>query len=116
MKFLVDAQLPYTLREWLVKQGYNAVHTKDLQKGNATDDLEVIRVAESEQRIIISKDSDFIKLHILSGRPSKVLAITTGNIINSELMELFKNNFSTLLNLIKTHQIVEIDNTSIKGH
>ncbi len=115
-KFLIDAQLPYLLKDWLVTRGYDAIHTKDLPKKNVTGDTEVIRIAESEQRIIISKDSDFIKLNILSGKPSRILAITTGNIVNKELLRIFESNMNTIVKLFETSNVVEIDNSSLKGH
>lgn len=34
MKFLVDAQLPITLKGWLTSQGFDAIHTADLPKQN----------------------------------------------------------------------------------
>lgn len=32
MKFLIDAQLPYKLMEWLMTKGYDEIHTRDLPK------------------------------------------------------------------------------------
>ena len=39
MKFIVDAQLPYRLKDWLVAQGFDTVHTRDLPEANKTEDL-----------------------------------------------------------------------------
>lgn len=30
MKFIIDAQLPYRLKDWLIAQGFDAIHTRDL--------------------------------------------------------------------------------------
>jgi predicted nuclease of predicted toxin-antitoxin system len=37
MKFLVDAQLPRRLAQWLQAEGHEAVHTRDLPKGNRAE-------------------------------------------------------------------------------
>jgi len=34
MKFLVDAQLPYHLKAWLLLKGFDAIHTTDLPDQN----------------------------------------------------------------------------------
>jgi predicted nuclease of predicted toxin-antitoxin system len=70
MKFLVDAQLPYRLKDWLLEKGFDTLHTRDLPKANETEDLDIADIADKENRTVISKDSDFLKLHILSGKPS----------------------------------------------
>lgn len=42
MKFIIDAQLPYGLKNWLIKNGFDTIHTRDLPDKNLTDDREVI--------------------------------------------------------------------------
>ena len=65
MKFLVDAQLPYRLKVWLSATGFYTIHTTDLPAQSLSSDMDVVQVADAEDRIVISKDSDFLKLHIL---------------------------------------------------
>jgi len=71
MKFIVDAQPPYRLKTWLTDEGFDAIHTSDLPEANETEDLDIAAVAENESRAVISKDSDFLKLYILKGKPQK---------------------------------------------
>ncbi len=59
MKFLVDAQLPKALARFLHRRGFDAVHTLDLPNKNVTADSEINKISHAEQRIVISKDSDF---------------------------------------------------------
>ena len=59
MKFLVDAQLPRHLSHWLKQRGHDSLHTLDLRDSNRTSDLEVMRVADTEERIVITKDEDY---------------------------------------------------------
>ena len=41
MRFLVDAQLPKRLAEWLNEAGHDALHALDLPRGNRTSDAEL---------------------------------------------------------------------------
>ena len=116
MKFIVDAQLPYRLKNWLVAQGFDSVHTKDLPQANETKDLNIADFAENDNRTVISKDSDFLKLYVLKGKPSKLLLITTGNIINNELLIMFERNFEISLKLFNSYNVVEMNNFFVMGH
>ena len=116
MKFLIDAQLPYRLKLWLVENDYDAIHTDDLPERNLSADLTIADHANTENRIVISKDSDFLKLRILQGRPQKLLMITTGNIVNKELLTLFKLNFATVVKLFNSYDVVEMNNQFVAGH
>lgn len=116
MRFIIDAQLPFRLKTWLVNEGFNTIHTADLPGANETEDLSIADIAESENRTVISKDSDFLKLHILSGRPERLLLITTGNIVNKDLLALFEVNFDTVMKLFTTYKVVEMNNSFVLGH
>jgi predicted nuclease of predicted toxin-antitoxin system len=116
MKFLVDAHLPQRLSRWLVKKGYDSIHTLELPAQNETDDLVIIDVSVNEQRIVISKDSDFVDYCLLKGKPYKLISITTGNITNSQLIQLFEQNFTQLIDLINDNKVIEMSNTAIIVH
>lgn len=108
MKFLVDAQLPRRLCTWLHDAGHDAHHTLDLERGNATSDAEVMAVAHQEQRIVVSKDDDFVQSHLLNGRPEKLLLIATGNINNAALENLFKRNLPAIEKALTSGHFVEL--------
>ncbi|MFN0086892.1 MAG: DUF5615 family PIN-like protein [Blastocatellia bacterium] len=73
-------------------------------------------LADREDRVVVTKDSDFLKLHILQNQPAKLLLITTGNIANKELFLLFEQNLETIMHLFETYDVVELNNTFIIGH
>jgi predicted nuclease of predicted toxin-antitoxin system len=116
MKFLIDAQLPYRLKYWLVENDFDAIHTSDLPTHNLTTDLVIADFADNESRILISKDGDFLKLRILQDKPQKLLMITTGNIVNKELLTLFERNFSIVAKLFDSFDVVEMNNNFVVGH
>ena len=58
MRFLIDAQLPSGLAQWLAAKGYSSDHVNDLGLGAASDD-EIETQAREMPAVIWSKDSDF---------------------------------------------------------
>lgn len=116
MKFLVDAQLPYLLATWLRDKGLEAVHTDDLPAGDETDDQEIRFFADANNYIVITKDSDFRNSYFLYKSPRKMLLITTGNIKNKTLLDLFRLNIHEITRLFEFYDFVEMGNTKIITH
>jgi predicted nuclease of predicted toxin-antitoxin system len=116
MKFIVDAQLPKRLAYWIKDQGHDVIHTLDLPSQNLTEDGVIIRLSVEQQRVVISKDSDFYEHYILKGTPHKLLMVTTGNIVNKRLIELFQHNFPKICELLESNTIVELNNTELIVH
>lgn len=96
MRFLVDAQLPLRLARLLASVGHDVVHSSELADGNRTSDRVLTELADHEDRIVVSKDRDFEISHLLSRRPRRLLLVTTGNVSNGELLELFAQNLALL--------------------
>ncbi len=113
MKFLVDAQLPRQMTQWFRSCGYDAIHTLDLPFGNRTTDVEVCRIADEQHRVVISKDADFVDSHLLAGKPSKLLLVSTGNLSNVALQTLFSPLISDLVREFREHSFLELTATGI---
>ncbi len=116
MKFLVDAQLPVRLARFLGSLRYDTIHTKDLPDQNATLDLQINAISIQENRIVITKDSDFVNSFLTIQQPYKLLLITTGNIKNSNLETLFSTNFKSLFELFQQHSYIEMSRDAIIVH
>ena len=116
MKFLVDAQLPVRLSYLLKSRGQDAIHTKELTLKNATSDTEINTISIREQRIVITKDSDFWDSFYISQEPYKLLLVTTGNISNKELELLFVKNLDQLVHLLDQHSLIEMSRDSVIVH
>ncbi len=116
MKWLIDAKLPARLAKALHKKGYDILHTDDLPDKERTKDSEIRKVAMDQNRVVITKDSDFLDSHLIQGIPSKLLLVTTGNIVNKELIDLFNKNIETVIRLFETFDLIELDNDQIIGH
>jgi predicted nuclease of predicted toxin-antitoxin system len=113
MRFLVDAQLPRRMAGWLAAAGCDAVHTLDLPDGNRTTDQKVIELADREQRVVVTKDADFVDSHILHARPAKLLLVSTGNIRNRDLEVLMTPLIPDIVREFQTHSFVELGRAGI---
>jgi predicted nuclease of predicted toxin-antitoxin system len=85
VKFLIDAQLPARLAEFLNGGGHDAIHTLGLPDGNRSTDSQIAQHADTDGRVVVTKDQDFRDGHLLGRSPRKLLVIATGNITNDAL-------------------------------
>ncbi|MEO6638714.1 MAG: DUF5615 family PIN-like protein [Ginsengibacter sp.] len=79
MKFLIDAQLPPSLKQIFIDYGYDCIHTLDLESGNDTSDQRINKLSIEEERILITKDSDFYQSFIIRKEPYKLIFVKLGN-------------------------------------
>ena len=113
MRFCVDAQLPRRLAHWLQQQGYAATHTLDLPQANRTPDDEIKHLSQSQQVVIITKDTDFADNLLLHQNVYKLLLVTTGNLSNDALMQLFARNLDRVIRLLQQHIFIELSSEGI---
>lgn len=116
MKFIVDAQLPYRLAKYLKSKGYDALHTDDMPNQERTTDTEIRARAKADNRIVVSKDKDFFDSHLLRSEPAKLLLITTGNIINKDLIALFELNWVEIEDKFQYCDLLELTNYQLIAH
>lgn len=116
MNFVVDAQLPRRIAHRLREAGHDAVHTLDLPSGNRTTDEEINALAEREERVVVTKDADFVNSFVVWRKPRKLLLISTGNIRNPELETLLLANLDSIAGMLATNDFVELGRTSIIVH
>lgn len=116
MKLIVDAQLPSKLCELLNQLGLESIHVNELPKGDETSDWEIIKFADRENLIVVTKDFDFYHSHMTLGKPKKLFIITTGNLKNRQLFNLFKNNALIIQNALNRSSFVELSNEGLTEH
>jgi len=116
VRLLIDAQMPQRLARALAHRGHDVVHTSDLPLGNRTLDVEIIRFADTDNRVVVTKDRDFVDSHILTGRPRALLLVSTGNISNDELVALFVTNLDRIVAAYEISAMVELSSTTIVAH
>ncbi len=106
MKFLLDAQLPPSLKQFFIDNGYDCIHTIDLEQGNDTADKVINKLSVTEQRILITKDSDFYDSFIVKKEPYKLIMVKLGNTSKQELIQFFKERFPEIIERIKVESMV----------
>jgi predicted nuclease of predicted toxin-antitoxin system len=88
MKFLVDNQLPVALAGWLLANGEQVDHVLDLDLERAGDS-EIWALCIAEDRIVVSKDVDFLLLANRPGDTGRLLWVRMGNCRTSALLARF---------------------------
>ncbi len=113
MKFLVDAQLPKSLAKFLRERGFDAVHTLELTDKNRTSDSAIVEISLAENRVVISKDSDFYDSYRAKREPFKLLYLTMGNIRNRDLLQIVETNLLLIIHSLQNGDVVEMNQTSV---
>jgi predicted nuclease of predicted toxin-antitoxin system len=116
MKFIVDAQLPRRLAIFLQNSGYDAIHTLDLPQQNKTADSSINALSIAEERVVITKDADFIDSFLTIKQPYKLVLVSTGNIKNSDLEAIFIASLSQIVDLLTQYDYIEVDRNNITVH
>jgi len=108
VKFLIDNQLPAALVSYLRNHGFDCQHVLEVGL-DASPDSEVYRYAETEERIIVTKDEDFFYLARRPQARVQVVWVRLGNCRTSFLLDAFERLWPTIESCIKAgDQIVEV--------
>ncbi len=84
----VDAQLSPAVATWLTSTfGVQSIAVRDLGLREATD-REIFLAARNASAVVMSKDSDFVRLFNEFGPPPRVIWLTCGNTSNARLKEI----------------------------
>jgi predicted nuclease of predicted toxin-antitoxin system len=105
VKFLVDAQLPPMLAEWLRKAGHEAQHVREVGLLDA-DDTAIRAYAGKVGAVLITKDRDFVSI----GETSvQVVWVRTGNVGTRALIDRVEAALPQVLqHLSEGAQLVEL--------
>lgn len=114
IKFIVDTQLPPLLAKFFTEKQCDAVHTSDFPDGHLLQDSQIVSIAITENRIVVTKDSDFLDNYLLKGVPPKVLLLKLGNIHNRDLLHTIELYFPQIINQFETQaDIIVLSKTQI---
>lgn len=113
LKFLLDANLPRTLNNFLKNQGYNVKDIRDFLAPD-TPDEDISKIAQQEGRILLTRDLDFanILLYPPSQYPGIIVLKTKGlkteamKAILTSLIETMKpQEFKHSLIILEPHKV-----------
>jgi predicted nuclease of predicted toxin-antitoxin system len=95
----VDAQLSPRTARWIAANfPVVATSLRDLGLRDSSDE-DIFSAARVANAIVLSKDSDFVRLLEERGSPPKLLWLTCGNTSESALQQIFSKHLSTALSL-----------------
>lgn len=112
MRFLLDANIPIMLKE--VFKEYDLIHTSELPNSNFTDDEEINSISVDEERVLISKDKDFLESFTVSKRPCKLILVDLGNLRLRSLMDYFRANRDVILQKIAENDLIILEKNRIR--
>jgi predicted nuclease of predicted toxin-antitoxin system len=105
----VDAQLSPAIAEWInLNFSVSAVALRDLGLRDATDHA-IFFAARAASAILMTKDSDFLRLLHELGSPPKIIWLTCGNTSNARLRQILTKALPQALSLLQSEQLVEIN-------
>jgi predicted nuclease of predicted toxin-antitoxin system len=67
LRFLVDVGVGKKVEQWLIENGHDVRVVRDINP--SASDIDILNVASSEARMVITMDKDFGELVYNSGRP-----------------------------------------------
>jgi predicted nuclease of predicted toxin-antitoxin system len=108
VKFIVDNQLPWSLARWLSGKGHDAVHVLDRDQGQVADHA-LWENAIAEERIMVSKDSDFFLFAMRPDDRGRLLWLRVGNCRRNTLFATLENVWPAVEEAFKSGQrVVEV--------
>ncbi len=112
MTIWVDAQLSPAIATWITAQfGVTAVALRDLGVRDATDRT-IFIVARGANAVVMTKDSDFVRLIDELGTPPQVTWLACGNTSNARLKQILMATLNKTLELLQAGEpLVEIIST-----
>ena len=109
MTIWVDAQLSPAISNWIAKEFSISVSAvREIGLRNSTD-KEIFLAAREASVVVMTKDSDFLRLQRELGTPPQVIWLTCGNTSNENLKQILAKTLPKALKLLKAGEmIVEI--------
>ena len=94
----------------LTAAGHDCQHVNRLPGRWHTSDQDIARLADQEDRILITKDSDFRDSCIVKGTPRKLIKVNLGNIPHPVLASLLLNNLAEIAHFNERPRfLIEVD-------
>jgi predicted nuclease of predicted toxin-antitoxin system len=113
MKFLIDAHLPSSLKEVFSQSGHDAIHTLDLPDRNNSKDSSLNEISLLEERVVVTKDTDFYYSHVLQNRPWKLVLVRTGNLGLKETKRMFQIHLPEIEKALEVCSLVALNTESV---
>lgn len=81
-----------------------------------TTDNEILDVADQAQRIVVTKDADFVQSFLITGRPARLLLVSTGDIANDNLEMIVRGHILETVQAFESAFFIELGRESLTVH
>lgn len=110
MRLWLDAQLSPALAAWIAATFQIEVSAvRDLRLRDALD-LEIYEAARNADAVVVTKDSDFVRLLERSGPTPRVIWVRCGNTSNARLRQILSTTLPDAFALLDSgERLVEIN-------
>jgi len=99
MRLLFDENISYRIVRKLPGCFADCRHVDSVGLDDCNDEI-IWQFAKKNGFTVVTFDSDFFKKSEVKGAPPKVIWLRTGNLTNSEIVELLALNFSKIASFI----------------
>ena len=81
--------------------------------GTGQTDSHIARRADTDGRVVVTKDQDFRDGHLLARSPRQLLVVATGNITNAALLALFELHLDAIVSALDEADFVELSEDAL---
>jgi predicted nuclease of predicted toxin-antitoxin system len=99
MKLLFDQNISFRIVKKLIETFPDCKHVSDIGF-NDCEDTDIWKFAYDKGFVIVTFDSDFYDISLLSGCPPKIIWIRTGNLTTNEIVQLLIANKNAIQEFI----------------
>ena len=110
MTIWIDAHLSPSIAAW-INRSYPQIRARSISSLNLqhADDRTIFESAKKAESIIMSKDSDFLRLVDKYGPPPKIIWITCGNTSNAKMRQVLEKSLQKAIDMLQAGEpVVEI--------
>lgn len=107
MRLLFDQNISYKIVNKLVDIYPDCKHISQLGLYNSNDS-DIWVYAHDNNYVIVTFDSDFYDISLLSGCPPKIIWIRTGNLTTNEIAGLLRANKENISQFLNSPEFVEM--------
>ena len=109
-KYLIDVNLPSRFSIWANEEYEHMIHINDELK-----DSEIWAYAKENNLTIVTKDTDFSDMIILSNPPPRVIHIKLGNMKMKEFHQLLSRIWSDVCIMSEEYKLIRVYSNKIEG-
>ncbi len=114
LKYIIDASVTRHVLKRFEAVGMDVVHVLDLQGESPMKDREINLISIREDRIVMTKDYDFVESFMQSKRPYKLLFISSDD--EAQWRAVFLTHFDAIQEHFMNADLVEIGKDGLVFH